>query len=244
MRIHQIVFSVLMLATATPLTLQAAAPDGAKTAALRQTLEARFPDIPVLDVKPAPVPGWYEVFTGEAIAYADESGDHLLLGSMMDTRTKLNLTNASLDAHNSIDFATLPFAQSIEVVKGRGTREIAVFSDPDCPFCQKLEHELASVDDVKVHIFLYPLTSLHPDARTKAHAIWCAQDRPQAWVEWMREGKLREAVSCESDPIDELHTLGQKLRINSTPTIFLASGHRISSALSAAELERLLADKR
>jgi thiol:disulfide interchange protein DsbC len=208
---------------------------------LKQTLQGRFPDIKILDVRPSPVPGLFEVLTEDTLAYSTPNGDYLFVGSLMDTRSRQNLTKESMDARNAVDFGTLPVAQAIKVVKGNGQRQLAVFADPDCPYCKKLEEELASVTNVTVYTYLYPLDDLHPGAREKSHAIWCAKDRSQAWTQWMTEQKsVPPLASCKEDPVDELRSLGAKLRINSTPTLFLASGKRVSGLVPAAELEKML----
>lgn len=209
-------------------------------AQIKKALEERYPQVKVVDVKPAPIAGLYEVFTGDAIVYASPNGDYVLSGPMFDTRDKHNATAARLDERNSIDFASLPFDLAIKTVKGDGRRTIAVFADPDCPFCKELEHSIATFDNVTVYTFLYPLTSIHPDAANKAHAIWCSADRSQTWTQWMTDGKAIEkpSESCKEDPIDELHALGQRLRIGSTPTMFFANGQRVGSSLTAEQLKQ------
>jgi thiol:disulfide interchange protein DsbC len=214
------------------------------TAPLRQNIESRFPGAHVYDVQPSPIPGLYEVFMGDQIVYADASGDHVIIGSMVDTQTKQNLTEARLNDHGKIDFKTLPLNQAIKVVKGNGNRVFAVFSDPDCPFCQQLEKTLLSVNDVTMYVFLFPIAALHPQAPSKAHAIWCAPDRVKAWSDWMHEKRLPATRTCSGDPIDALQKLGDTLHINSTPTLFFADGHRVAGALPVPELEKELASTR
>ena len=217
----------------------AAKPDVAAT--IRQNIESRFPGSHVLDVQPSAIPGLYEVFTGDQIVYSDAAGDYLILGSMLDTQTKQNLTEARLNDRGKIDFGVLPLERAIKIVKGNGSRKFAVFSDPDCPFCQQLEKTLLSVNDITMYVFLFPIASLHPQAPAKAHAIWCAADRAQAWEQWMHEKKLPPARTCNGDPIDALQKLGDTLHINSTPTLFFVNGRRIAGAIPAAELEKDLA---
>src|SRR5215510_3374323 len=137
-------------------------------AKIRQTLETRFPDIKVVDVRQSAMPGLYEVFSGDSLAYTDATGEYLILGQLMETSSKRNLTTLRLDERMSIDVAKLPLEKAIKTVKGSGKRRLAVFSDPDCPFCQQLEKELASVTDVTIYTFLYPLAEVHPDAPKKA----------------------------------------------------------------------------
>src|SRR5262249_26063979 len=225
--------------SATSATSATSAPPSPEPAAtIRRNVEARFPGSHVLDVRPAQIPGLYELFMGDQIVYTDASGDHLITGSMVDTQTKENLTEASLNDRGKIDFKSLPLNQAIKVVKGNGSRVFAVFSDPDCPYCQQLEKTLLSVTDITMYVFLFPIASLHPQAPSKAHAIWCAPDRAQAWADWMHEKKLPPARTCSGDPIDALQKLGDKLHVNSTPTMFFANGRRVAGAIPAAELEK------
>jgi thiol:disulfide interchange protein DsbC len=210
-------------------------------ASLKRTIESRFPGAHVLDVQPSAIPGLYELFMGDQIVYTDATGAHLVVGSMVDTQTHQNLTEARLNDFGRIDYKTLPFGRAIKVVKGNGSRQFAVFSDPDCPFCQALETSLVSINDVTMYVFLFPIASLHPQAPGKAHAIWCAKDRAAAWSQWMHEKKLPPAATCSGDPIDELQHLADRLHINSTPTLFFMDGRRVAGAVPVQEIEQHLA---
>lgn len=229
-------------ATTSPATGTTTGPTGVNVAAtIKQSVESRFPGSHVLDVQPAQIPGLYEVFMGDQIVYTDNTGDHLLMGPMVDTRTRQNLTQARLNERGRIDFNTLPVTQAIKIVKGNGSRKFAVFSDPDCPYCQQLEKSLLNVNDTTMYVFLYPIASLHPQAPVKAHSIWCAPDRSAAWNKWMHDKVLPPTKTCAGDPTDALQKLGETLNINSTPTLFLANGTRIAGAISDKELEKELA---
>jgi len=207
---------------------------------LQKTLEERYPQVKVLEIKPSAVEGLYEVYTQDSIVYADASGDHVIRGPLMETRTGRNLTAERQDERDSIDFASLPFDHAIKSVKGDGSRKMAVFADPHCPFCQQLEHELANVDNVTVYTFLYPL-EIHPGARERAHSIWCTANPAQTWNEWMREGKaVPQLEDCLWDPVDDLHELGEKLRVDNTPTLFFASGRRVTGVIPAAKIDGYL----
>lgn len=208
--------------------------------AIQDTLRARFPDVPIVDVRPAPLPGLYEVFTGDSMAYTDANGDYLLNGSLLDTRSKRNLTAERIDERNRIEFRILPLNQAIKTVRGTGRRTLAVFSDPDCPYCQQLEKDLGSLADVTIYTFLYPLADLHPDAPKKARVIWCAANPSAAWSQWMLESRLPTQTTCEDAAIKDNLKLGQSLRIRSTPTLIMADGRRISGAIPAAQIEKML----
>ena len=219
------------------------APDALNAGAtIKQKVESRFPGSHVVDVQPAQIAGLYEVFMGDQIVYADATGDHLIVqGALIDTQTKQNLTQARMNEHGRIDFNSLPLAQAIKVVKGNGRRTFAVFSDPDCPYCQQLEKSLLNVSDSTMYVFLFPIAALHPQAPAKAHSIWCAPDRSEAWNRWMRDKVLPPTKTCAGDPIDALQKLGDQLHVNSTPTLFFANGNRVSGAISDKEMEKELA---
>lgn len=210
-------------------------------ATIKKNIEARFPGSHVLDVQPSIIPGLYELFMGDQIVYSDATGDHLLVGPLVDTRTQQNLTQARLNEYGRINFAVLPLDRAIKIVKGNGSRKFAVFSDPDCPFCQQLEKTLLSVNDITMYVFLYPIAQLHPQAPMKAHAIWCAPDRSAAWNKWMHEKVLPPTKTCAGDPVDALQKLGDDLHVNSTPTLFFTDGRRVAGALSADELQKYFA---
>ncbi len=207
---------------------------------VKATFHERFPDLKIQDVRPSPLPGFYEVFTGTQVVYSNATADYVFVGKLLDTRTKKDLAREELENRLTIDFQKLPFDQAIKIVKGTGARRLALFEDPDCPFCKKLEQELVNVNDVTLYVFLFPFVELHPQARAHAHAIWCAPDRASAWTQWMLERKDPGSGECTDDPIDGLQTIGSTLNISATPTFFLESGRRIEGAVAAAQLEQLL----
>src|SRR5262245_49244068 len=108
------------LASSSPTLLVAADKD--PTLVIRDTLRERFKEIEIVDVKPSPIPGIYEVFTADSIAYSDATGNYVFIGSLMDTRTRTNLTADRVNQRNAVAFDTLPLGQAIKVVKGNGKR--------------------------------------------------------------------------------------------------------------------------
>jgi thiol:disulfide interchange protein DsbC len=212
------------------------------TSALMQTLQKRFPTIRINAVQASPVPGLYQVIAGDQVVYTDASGDHMIVGRMMDTKTRLDMSAQALDAFYTIDFKSLPFGEAIKIVKGTGEHKVALFADPDCPFCRQLEQSMQSVTNVTVYLFLFPLEQVHPHAMADATAIWCSPDRASAWTNWMLDRTpIPAGGSCANDPIANIHTLADSLHVHSTPTIFLENGKRIDGAVPTAQLEGMIA---
>lgn len=210
---------------------------------LRKIIETAYPNVHIQSLTKTPYGGLYEVFLDGQIIYTDEKFNFLIAeGRMIEPKTKHDITSERLAELTRIDFSALPLDQAIKVVKGNGSRKLAVFSDPDCPYCKRLEqNELSNVTDVTIYTFLYPLTQLHPDAANKARAIWCAPDHAKAWQDWVLNGQLPKGnASCDT-PIEKLAGLAGKLGISSTPTLIFADGKRIPGAIPSKDIEKALA---
>jgi thiol:disulfide interchange protein DsbC len=238
MRASTLLLSVCLVSTVAGAATEV--PTSAE-ARIKAALAERYPGSPVESVHATTlIPGWYEVVTPTEIAYTDANADYLLVGKLVDTRSKEDLTEQRLGALHAIDFRSLPFELAVETVKGDGRRSVAIFEDPNCPYCRQLEHNIQDLDNVTIYTFLYPLEELHPGATAKARAIWCATDRSAAWNGWMRANVDPGGGQCSADALVTLQTLGRKLKIDGTPTMFFADGHRKEGAISREEMERRL----
>lgn len=205
-------------------------------------LKALYPDRPFGPVEKTPIPGLYEVQTGDSLSYVDASGTHIIFGGkMVDFKRQVNLTDQRLGEINKIDPTQLPLADAIKTVKGTGERVIYLFSDPNCPYCKKLETEdLKGVDNVTVYTFLYPILQ---NSKEKSEQIWCAPKKEKAWADWMERGANPVPTAC-TNPLDRNLELGRKLRVTGTPTMFAADGRRLSGAVGAQALNSFLDAKK
>lgn len=234
-------FAALTLAVAI-VTLGCSAQADQVTDKLKATVQSRLgDDATVKSVSKSPIDGLYEVNLGTQIIYTDANANYLVLGDIVDARTRKNLTDARLSETNRIDFASLPFANAVKVVKGNGSRKMAVFSDPNCPYCKQLETTLKSIDNVTVYTFLYPVLS--PDSTVKSKSIWCSTDRAKAWEAWMQNHQAPTAAgTCDTAAIDKNLALGRAMNVDGTPTVFLADGRRLPGAVPADRLDKELAE--
>lgn len=211
----------------------------APRAPARETLETRYPGVTFGTPTPTPWPGVFEVRMGPRTVYTDSTGRYMLFGHLVVMTAQRDLTEERERTSHRIDFSSLPLADALRFVRGDGSRVIAVFSDPDCPYCRRLEAELAKVSNVTVHTFLYPIASLHPRARSHAIGVWCARDRNTAWQILMATGTPAKARNC-AHPIDRNIALANRLRIEGTPTLIAADGRVLQGAANAAQIEAWL----
>jgi thiol:disulfide interchange protein DsbC len=212
----------------------------ADEAAIRKSLKERFPELSVDRVTKTPYSGLYEVFAHDEIVYTDENGTFLFQGRILDLKDGRNVTAERKSDLSRVSFDGLPLNLAIKIVKGNGKRKMAIFSDPDCPFCKRLEKELTKVTDVTIYTFLYPIESLHPEAADKAKAVWCSADRVKVWNELMLNGVTPKPPAKCDNPLDKIAELGEKYRVTGTPTIIFPNGRKVPGAVPSEELEKML----
>jgi thiol:disulfide interchange protein DsbC len=213
----------------------------ADEATIRKNLAQRLPEFPKIDeVSKTPIPGIWEVRVGYEVLYTDAEGSHLIQGELIDTRTKFNLTRQRIDKLTAIAFDQLPLKDAIVVKQGNGSRRLAVFADPNCGYCKRLERDLVELKDVTIYNFLYPVLGV--DSEAKSRSIWCSKDALKVWRDWMLEGVTppREMSSCDDAAVKRNVAFGQKYRISGTPALFFENGQRVPGAIGAAELGKRL----
>ena len=214
----------------------------AQEAAIRKNLAERLPNLPKIDeVSKTPMNGLYELRVNDSeIFYTDAEGNFLIQGVLIDAKSKRNLTEERTEKLNAIEFSALPLKDAFTIVRGNGKRKLAVFEDPNCGFCKRFERDLQNVNDVTVHMFLYPV--LGADSVEKTQSIWCAKDRGKAWLDVMVRDMPVVKATCDATAIDRNKAFGAKYKITGTPTIFFADGSRVPGAINAAQIEKFLAE--
>ena len=241
---HRAALRMTVLALAGVMGMGLGLSVSAQEAVIRKNLTERIPQLGKIDdVTKSPMPGLYEVrVNGTDILYTDADGSYLLHGSLIDTKSRRNLTEERIDKLTAIDFDSLPLKDAFTVVRGNGKRKLAVFEDPNCGYCKRFERDLAGVKDVTIHMFLY--TILSADSAENSKAIWCTKDKAKAWQDWMvRDVQPASAPSnCDTVAVTRNVDLGKKYKITGTPTLVFADGTRVPGAINAQQIEKMLND--
>ncbi len=213
----------------------------ADEATIRKVVEAKLAGAKVEGVQPGPL-GLFEVrfrgASGQRIVYTDANATHIFLGKIYDGQNDRDLTEERLRKLNAIKFEQLPLDQAVKIQRGNGKRVLAMFSDPYCPACKQFEQTLQQVDDITIYVFMFPV--IRPELAEQSKAVWCSPDRAKAWLDVALRGKPPTAKPSCATPLEKNLELGRSLGVNSTPTLVLASGERVTGALSKSDLTDLL----
>lgn len=225
--------------------------DASSHALTRQDVSALLKDIgDVVDIKPSPVKGLYEVKIRQknrhATVYLDFAGKHLLPGPVFEIATKRSLTPPPEEIPKILsrnELEKIPLANSVILGNPAGKKRMFVFTDPDCPFCGRLHGELKKLvalePDLAVYIKIYPL-KMHPAAYDKARVILASGSAHMLEKAFAKKKLPAPGAEDPKEPVDETLRLGESLGIDGTPAVILPGGRLLMGARDAESLRKAL----
>jgi len=190
----------------------------------------------IKSVSLSPIPGIYEVLVGNDILYTDANSKYLIQGEIIELATGKNITEQKQADLNRIKWSELNPANALKVVRGNGSRQLAIFSDPNCGYCKRLEKSLQQLDNVTIYTYLIPILS--PDSTQKSKQIWCSVDAQKTYIDWMVNGATPSGKSDCVTPLDKNLALAKTYGITGTPTLFFTDGSRFPGAVQIADIEK------
>ena len=194
------------------------------------------PNVKVKSVSAAPVPGLYEVLVGNEFFYTDASGKYLIQGEIIELASGKNITEQRQADLNRIKWADLNQTNAIKTVRGNGSRQLAVFSDPNCGYCKRLEKSMQQLENVTIYTYLTPILSA--DSTQKSKQIWCAADPFKTYIDWMINGISPSGKSDCNTPLDKNLAFAKTYGITGTPTLFFTDGSRFPGAVQITDIEK------
>jgi thiol:disulfide interchange protein DsbC len=198
----------------------------------------------VLGIQMSPIKGLWEVTINDrgkrGVLYVDFSKQFVLPGPIIEVKTGANKTQEMLgkiQEKKKVDFSKIPLPSPLVLGNPRAAQRVAVFTDPDCPFCGKLHVELEKIvqerSDIAFHILLFPL-AMHKDAYWKSKSIVCNRS-----LKMLEEAFAQRPIprsECDTKEIDNNIRLAETLGISSTPTLVAPDGRVHVGFLSAKQV--------
>ncbi|GKS70228.1 thiol:disulfide interchange protein DsbC [Nitrosomonas sp. PY1] len=231
--IQLICFFILLSVVGSPIAL-------ANEEAIKKSVQSHFGGHKIDSLKKTPYfNGIYEVVVGDEVFYTDENANYFFFGHLVDAKTRTSMTHERIEqikAARRIPLDSLPLKSAIKIVKGDGKRHVAVFTDPNCPYCKQLEKEFLSITNTTIYILLYPVLNGSMEVSRK---IWCSDDQIKAWDDFMLKGVAPSDKECET-PLESLVKAGRDNKVSGTPTLIFADGTIVGGMIPTAAIEEKL----
>lgn len=203
---------------------------------VKTNLNQLHPKLKIENIQTTEMKGIYSGLMDNQVVYIGEDAQHILIGSMFRLSDQKNITKDLVLKQNSIDWKKLPLQDAVKTVRGNGKRQIAVFSDPNCPYCKQLETELNKLNNVTIYTFIYPIKT---QSVAISKQIFCESDPALAWSNLIGKGIQPRSIKACANPVERNLSLGKSLGLNGTPTIIFSNGFKAMGAYPALEIEKI-----
>ena len=197
-------------------------------------------------IKPAPMPGFYQVIASGQLVYISADGKYLMHGQLIDLARQINVSDDAWAAYRKSKLASLDGPQSITFAPAHPKYKVTVFTDVNCGYCRALHEQVAAFNKagIAVHYVAWPREGVKTTAGrptktyTEMSSVWCASDRKAAFTAAMG-GHAPKPASC-ANPVEKQYELGVDLGVNGTPAIFGPNGRLLGGFVTAPQLLKQL----
>ncbi|WP_373683196.1 DsbC family protein [Acinetobacter sp. YH12238] len=208
----------------------------ADVATVSKNVKQQHPQLKLDNIQATEMKGIYSASMDGQVVYLNEDAQHILAGSMIRLKDQHNLTKDLLIQQNSVDWKKLPLQDAIKSVRGTGKRQIAIFSDPNCPYCKQLEAELKKLNNITIYTFILPLKA---QSVAPSKQVYCEKNPALAWENLITKAQLPTSQSSCANPVERNMALAHRLGINGTPAIIFSNGFKVMGAYPAAQIEQI-----
>ncbi len=212
----------------------------ADEAAVRAAMAKLLPNVELDEVVKAPVPGLFEVLIGPRLFYVSDDGRYLIQGSIIDTKTREDLTEARQTVAKKAVMGKVGDDETIIFGPEKYDHTITVFTDIDCGYCRKLHQEIDDykAEGIRVRYLFYPRAGIGSPSYQKAVSVWCADDRKKAMTD-AKNGVPLDNKTCDN-PVQDHMILGEAMGVTGTPAVVLEDGRLLPGYIPAKRMSAYL----
>ena len=194
---------------------------------LREAISAVFPDEEITRIKPAPIPGLYEIMLGTDIIYMSEDGRYILQGDLVDLGKRINLSEQERAVARKKILESVPADETIDFAPLTTQHTVYVFTDITCGYCRRFHSDMAELNGngVAVRYLAFPRAGIDSESFKDMESVWCAADQNTA-LTLAKQGNQVPPAQCDN-PVKRQYELGQSLGVRGTPAIYLENGQEM-----------------
>jgi len=197
----------------------------------KDLIQAIIPKTKIEKIKHTQIDGLYEVFLANGNVFYVYPYKRLIVFGEIYTNTGINLTNKDRQKwKEEVNKKRLKglgakklIEDSFKINYNKGSKRYALvmFTDPECPFCRKVDKFL-KFKNASVYVNYMPL-SFHPHAKKWALQILSSKNKKKAIEAIEKHNKdLNVTITDEAKKtLLATQKLAKELQINGTPTIFV-----------------------
>lgn len=202
-----------------------------------EQLKPSVSDLTLESISESTVSGLYEIRLGFDVYHVTADGQYLISGDIIELTSGKRVVGSGLDAKRQRMIASVDESDMvIYPAKVAPKATITIFTDPTCPYCQKLHSEVNLLTEagITVRYLAYPRSGIPSDGAEQLTAVWCSVDRLSAMTK-VKQGESISAPACDS-PVEEHYRLGVGMGLKGTPSIVLMDGTLIGGYMPAEKL--------
>lgn len=197
---------------------------GSPEARALEAIRSIAPQVEVDGVQAAPIAGYQEVVVSGQVVYVSNDGRYLLQGSLFDVEQRRDLSQDALSKVRKELMKLAPLEDRIVFAPENPRYTVAVFTDVECTYCQRLHREIDEYNrlGIAVEYLAFPRQGLEGEDYRKMVSVWCAEDPRQAMTD-AKAGKRVPNRTCDN-PIAAQYALAQRVGLLGTPLIVTEQG--------------------
>ncbi len=218
--------------------------DTPEVAAIRSVLLQTQPGIEIQSIAPSPIDGLYEVRiqNGQAI-FASADAEYFLPSDLYQA-TSDGFVNLGEGRRNDIRRDLIAAVDEADMIiypaEGESRATLTVFTDVDCPYCQRLHSEISKLNEygITIRYLAFPRSGLDQVTYPKMVSTWCAENRNLIFTTVSRGAAIPQ-LECEN-PVAEQYQLGREVGVTGTPTLVFEDGSSVPGYVPADDLAAFL----
>ncbi len=215
-----------------------------------QLIRSIIPNAPISKVETSDIPNIYKAYLQNGqILYVEPNTKIIILGEMVKPNGYSITQKDTMDWQNELQAKQIAnitpeklTKHSLKMEFGKGSKkyEFVIFTDPECPYCQKVE-EAFNDKNVAVYINFMPL-DFHKNAKVWSLDVLSSKN-PKQTASDIKHGtyKKYEHTKEAKEQLEKMIALATELNITGTPKLFIIDKNekKVIDVINGADMAKI-----